>query len=502
MHAVATKSQQGHLMMVISKEKTVVVYGHFTSIHAGHIRYLKHAKEKGNNLILCLSGDGTAKNKYRYNQKLRAEAIRLLGIVDRILYLRDVELLEAIKGIEPDILVLGTEHEKSANPVITSSVKYMKESKKEILYHAGEIQYASTDLLDESIERATEKRTNKLIEVCKKYKIEKNDMIELLEQSRSKSVLIIGDIIIDEFTACEAMGMSAEAPVIVVKELRSKKFVGGAGIVSMHVKELGCRSQLISVVGDDEASNSARQILTDCGVENDLIVDQNRPTSYKKRYMVDNQKLFRVSRLEEKGITGKVEEKLLAKILERIETTDCVIVSDFVYGVITKKVLDCIRYECRKRKIPLIGDIQCSSQVGMVTKFVDFDLICPNEKEARISLQDKESGLEKLSRNLIDQTKCRSLLMKLSAEGFIIFAKDKEGNYFSQSFPALSSNPVDVAGAGDSMLAIYGMTLAGNIDMIKGSVLACFMAAISVEKMGNSPVSKIELIDKISSMMD
>ena len=97
---------------------------------------------------------------------------------------------------------------------------------------------------------------------------------------------------------------------------------------------------------------------------------------------------------------------------------------------------------------------QCSSQIGLVTKFKNFTLICPNEKEARIALQDKESGLEIISTKLFSSTNSQMLIMKLGAQGFIAFDPSLDG-LTSQSFPALSANPVDVSGRGISF-GCYG----------------------------------------------
>ena len=123
-----------------------------------------------------------------------------------------------------------------------------------------------------------------------------------------------------------------------------------------------------------------------------------------------------------------------------------------------------------------------------------FSLLCPNEREARIALHDKDSGLEILSQKLIEKTKTEKLLMKLGSEGFITYEKSFNGTIISQAYPALCANPLDVAGAGDSLLAVMATGLASNENMTKTSLLACIMASLVVQKMGNTPISKNELI--------
>ena len=110
----------------------------------------------------------------------------------------------------------------------------------------------------------------------------------------------------------------------------------------------------------------------------------------------------------------------------------------------------------------LFGDLQCSSQVGSITRFRDFTLLCPNERELRLALQDKDSGLERLSQQLLVETGCNRLIVKLAAEGFIAYDRDNNGRVYSQPFPALSVNPLDVAGAGDSVLSVLATGLASG----------------------------------------
>ena len=141
----------------------------------------------------------------------------------------------------------------------------------------------------------------------------------------------------------------------------------------------------------------------------------------------------------------------------------------------------------------LFGDLQCSSQVGSVTRFQNFSLLCPNEREARLALQDKSSGLEQLSQRLMQITGSERLVMKLGPEGFIAYDRHSDGLLSNQAFPALSVNPLDVAGAGDSLLALFATGLASGQAMMPTSALACCMASLAVETMGNTPISSTAL---------
>ena len=112
-----------------------------------------------------------------------------------------------------------------------------------------------------------------------------------------------------------------------------------------------------------------------------------------------------------------------------------IVVSDFVYGVVTPRIL--VVHELAGAQVLLFGDLQCSSQVGAITRFKKFSLLCPNEREARLALQDKDSGLEQLSQRLLQITETERLVMKLGPEGFIAYDRDADGQLSNQAFPAL-----------------------------------------------------------------
>ena len=141
----------------------------------------------------------------------------------------------------------------------------------------------------------------------------------------------------------------------------------GAAIVAKHISALGSKCTFLSVTGKDSLANYVQSDLINSGINSNLIEDQTRPTTLKKRYLVDNQKLFRVSKLEEHKLNKEIENKIIKKLRFYASKIDGIVVSDFVYGVITKKILDEIQFLSRKYSIMLFGDIQCSSQVGDIT---------------------------------------------------------------------------------------------------------------------------------------
>ncbi|WP_320675963.1 PfkB family carbohydrate kinase [Prochlorococcus sp. MIT 1300] len=485
-------------------ENLTLAYGHFTTIHPGHIRYLKHAKAQGNVLAVALIGDGEGESerRYQFKQKERAEALAMIEMADAVILLQDNELSQAIKILMPNLLVLGKEYENSMDKEILEATSILRGQGKTVEFHAGEIHYATTDLLSRSEKELIKDRRVKFKVACKRQNLDLNKLLNSMEAWQNSRLAVLGDTIIDQYAACEAVGMSAEAPVVVVRELEHKNFIGGAAVVASHIRALGAKCDLISVVGNDKTAEIVHADLNKRNIGNHLVTDNSRPTTFKKRYVVENQKLFRVSRLEDHLLSQDIEQQILDKLEEIAPQVNGIVISDFVYGVVTKKILEAVRSLAEKHKLLLFGDLQCSSQVGSIMRFKGFSLLCPNEREARIALQDKDTGLEILSKNLVRRTESQRLIMKLGAEGFIAYDRNSSNEMDSQAFPALCVNPLDVAGAGDSLLALMATGLASGEPMMATAAIGCCMASIAVETMGNTPIAKSVLTNNLIEVLE
>ncbi len=485
-----------------NKEKfygCTMTYGHFSIIHPGHIRYLSKAKKKGGLLVIALIGENNSKKnlQFEYSQKERADALQILNIVDGIILLKEDYLTAAIDLLKPLNLVLGNEFKLQETEEIRNSTKLLKKYSGKIFFDAGDINYTSSYLLEESQDSLQSKRFKSFKDEAKRQKINKKVLLESIDQFNSGKTLVLGDTIVDQYIDSEPLGISAEAPVIVVREITKKNFIGGAAIVASHIKSLGSYCDYVSVVGSDKTRTFLESKLHSQKINFNLITDPNRPTTLKKRYIVENQKIFRVSKLENKFVEKEIEEKIINTIKNKANQINTLVISDFNYGVITNRILEEITKIARKNNISLIGDVQCSSQIGHVTKLKNFDLICANEKEVRISLNDNVSGIENLCLDLVKKTSCKNLIIKLGSKGLILYKYNEKKKLISQPFPALNIHPIDTAGAGDSLLATMACGISGGLPIEIATAISCFVTSLSVERMGNIPIKKNVLKDRI-----
>ena len=468
------------------------------------MRFLQHAKEQGDLLIVAVLGDYILSKipNYRFfGQSERANSIAALHNVDYVVILDGFDLPETITAISPNVYILGTEYEKERADEVKEYVDLVYKLGGKVKYHSGDVHYTNSELFIESVDHIQNENQEKFDQVCRRYGINAARLKSYIGRFEDLSLMVLGDTIVDQYVNCDPVGMSAEAPVLVLQEMAAKEFLGGAAIVACHIRALGAICHFISVTGSDQPAKFVKTDLLDKLVIPHLFIDAERPTTFKIRYMVGNQKLLRVSRMKEHAVPKAIEEKLIEKIEALAPEINGIVISDFTYGVITPKVLETVIRLSRERGILLFGDLQCSSQVGNVAKFKGFDLICPTEREARIALSDHVNGLEKLAMDLLDDAKCRNLLITLGSDGFVAYQRRNEDKVSqSQHFPALVTNPVDVAGAGDSLLSVMALSHCSGANLMESSVLGACVAAITVNCVGNIPIDKANLVEYIDQL--
>lgn len=478
----------------------VVCVGHFNVLHPGHVRYLDFASKLGSNLCVVLRGDADLSDeeaKHFFPEAQRAHSLRSLESVDLVVTSGSKTLSECLQKIAPRILVLGNEHKDSADKHVHSALSALKTSSTKVIYHSGEQANITWGFDSVSVDTKSIAAREKFVAVCEQHGVSDEKLITILNRFEAIESLVVGDLIVDNFVSCQAVGLSSEAPVVVVKEIESNKFVGGGGVVAAHITSLGAKSSFVSTVGHDEVGEYAATSLQESGVSEYLIRDQLRPTTFKTRYMVETQKLFRVSRLEDQNISGEVEDKLIEKIQEIGPKCSNIIVSDFVYGVVTPRVLEAVVSLAKQHGVPLFGDLQCSSQVGSILKFKNFSMIFPTEKEARIAVNAKDSGLEYVARQILQRSNCDNLAITLGANGVIMYVTGRDNYVSNVHLPALSVHPVDVAGAGDSMLASMSSAISSGASPVEAAALGSIVAACAIETMGNTPINKTRVIERI-----
>jgi rfaE bifunctional protein kinase chain/domain len=469
--------------------KVVLVTGNFNILHPGHIRLLAFARELGDCLVVGVNPDTT--EGVTLPVALRLEGVRSHKNVD-VAFEVDMPVGDVIARLRPDIVVKGGEHEHADNPEKPA----LDAIGGRLVFSSGSTFSQSWDDLDNG--RRLPGRVVSALprDYVARRHIRPDALFATLDAISRMRVLVIGDVIVDEYVDCDTLGLSQEDPTIVVTPVRRKTFIGGAAIVAAHARGLGANVAFVSVVGEDESARFVEERLSAAGVRHHLAADASRPTTLKKRYRSASKTLLRVSELRQHPISPELREELLQEIRRHIGYLDLILFADFNYGCLPTEFVEEIAELAHAHGVMMAADSQASSQLADIARFRNMRLVTPTEREARMSLKDQSSGLVVVAESLLTSASSDNVIVTLGADGMLIHAKIGDGRQ-TDRLPALNPAPRDVAGAGDSFFCLASLALASGADIWSASLLGAVAAACQVSRVGNIPLSLDEVTGEL-----
>ena len=477
----------------MADKTTVLVSGAFNVLHPGHLRLLRFAKECGDQLIVAVNSDRIAMGGAYVPEDLRLEVVQSNNWVDEA-FLIDEPIAQVIARLQPNIVVKGKEHETKFNPELSVLEVYGGR----LIFSSGETVFSSIDLLRSEFLQSNSGVIELPTDYMKRHSISIERLLSLINSFSRLKVCVIGDLLVDEYITCEALGMSQEEPTLVVTPLDTTRFLGGAGIVAAHAAGLGASALFISVAGNDMHSTFARGALEQAGVTSHLLIDDSRPTPHKQRYRSKGKSLLRVNHLHQRSISVALQAQLQKQFEVIVSGIDLLVFSDFNYGCLPQALVHSLIGVANSQKVRLAADSQSSSQVGDISRFRGMDLITPTEREARISTRNHEEGIVVMAEQLRKQALANNILIKLGEEGVLVHAGETDPHFgLDDRISALNSAPKDSSGAGDSMLISSALTLASGGNIWEAACVGSLAAAIQVGRMGNIPLSAHELLQEI-----
>jgi rfaE bifunctional protein kinase chain/domain len=475
-------------------KKVVFVSGNFNIIHPGHLRLLRFAKECGDYLVVGILDDKAPSSFI--DETLRLESLQAIAWVDYAFILRESPV-SFIEKLRPAIVVKGNEHEEMDNPEKNVLSQYGGK----LLFCSGEISFSSIDLMKTEWKEFSVSSIKKPVDYLKRHKFSLSELVEISNRMKGLKVCVLGDMIVDEYITCDALGMSQEDPTIVVTPVAREKFIGGAGIVALHARGLGANVQFFSIVGADETQSFAQQHLVSHGVHVHLFQDESRPTTLKQRFRARQKTLLRVSHLRQHAISAEIRELFHREVSEVIDGMDLVIFADFNYGCLPQTLVEQVTKLCDQKRIMMVADSQSSSQYGDVSRFKKMTLVTPTEREARFAVHDFESGLVVLAEKLRRKALAKNVIITLDEEGVLIHAAtETETDWLTDKLPAFNTAPKDVSGAGDSFLTCTSMAMAVGADIWQSSYLGSLASACQVGRIGNIPLAPQDIKAEINGI--
>jgi D-beta-D-heptose 7-phosphate kinase/D-beta-D-heptose 1-phosphate adenosyltransferase len=316
-----------------------------------------------------------------------------------------------------------------------------------------------------------------------------SDIDVFLERVGVLRILVLGDLILDEYLWGKTERISPEAPVQVVEVQRNEMRLGGAGNVMHNLVTLGCHVHVASIMGDDADGRLLTQMLEDKGVDTGgIYFAQDRVTSRKTRVIASHQQMLRIDRESCQAISLDLENTLLSHVRTIANGYQAILVSDYLKGVLTEGVLQQVIAVGNDLGIPVVVDPKGSDY----SKYRGATLLTPNRKEAQaasgISIVDGES-LTRAGRRLCDDLDLDALVLTRSEEGMSLFFRDGSEAHL----PTEAREVFDVSGAGDTVLALFGLGLGAGLSLQESAHLANLAAGVVVGKVGTSTVTADEL---------
>lgn len=473
--------------------ETTFVSGVFNILHPGHRRFLDFAASQNKKLIIGILSDKIAGDKAYMPEDIRLAAVKAYSKLAHVILITS-EVKEVLYDYRPKLIIKGPEYKDQIN-----DEEVIKTWGGALIFSAGNEKSGSPIEVVNSDFQVPWK-TKEIKEYIHRRKISKSTIIKLIENFDKVEALTIGDVILDVYQYCRPLGMSKEDPTIVVQPTREEQYLGGAGIVAAHASALNSHARLVSVVGSDVSSKIVAQFLSQYSVNNSVIIDTSRKTTTKTRLKCDGKTLLKVSDLIEDQISKNMILKVIKEVRKHIDSTNLIIFSDFNYGILPQHLVEELSKLACKKGVLTTADSQSSSQFGDICRFRNMNLITPTEHEARLALNDKESGIVSIAYKLIKKSKAKNAFITLGEDGVLIQdGKNIESADGVDRLPALSKICRDNSGAGDSMLTAASLALSQGADIWHAAFIGSIASGIQVSSIGNKPISSDSLMKAIYS---
>jgi D-glycero-beta-D-manno-heptose-7-phosphate kinase len=312
-----------------------------------------------------------------------------------------------------------------------------------------------------------------------------SDARALVERMRGRAILVVGDLMIDEWIWGAVTRISPEAPVPVVAVTDHSFTLGGAGNVANNLVALGASVEFVGAVGEDAFAADVRRMLREEGVnDSGVFTADDRPTTRKTRIVAHNQQVVRADWEDTSSLSPPDRTKIIAYLKNRAAGVDAVILSDYAKGLLSYEIvqaaLGCklVLADPKPQNIEFFHGVTC---------------VAPNEHEAEIATGIKindEASLARAGTSLLEQLDCRYVVITRGEHGMALFGAQGE----RLTIPSVARKVFDVSGAGDTVIAVLSLALAGGATIELAMQLANFAAGAVVEKLGTATASSDEII--------
>jgi rfaE bifunctional protein kinase chain/domain/rfaE bifunctional protein nucleotidyltransferase chain/domain len=470
----------------IKRKMTIgLSHGVFDLVHLGHIFHFNEAKKKVDILIVSVTSDKyvfKGPGRPFFSQEQRMEVISNLESVDYVTLSDSDSSLNIINSVKPNIYFKGPDYKDNSKDFTKKIIQEnnLVKRNKGITFYTSAKKYSSTLLLNKLSFKKT-KNNLAIKKIKKNFSFEK--IKKIIDSLNHVKPFVIGEIIIDKYVFCEALGKSGKEPMLVLRDIFEELYLGGSGAIANHISAFCKKIFLLGMIGEKKEKLEFIHKNIKPGIIFNYICKKKSPTIIKKRYLdsISKSKIFGVYSLNDCVITQTENKNLMLKFLRIKNKTDLTILSDYGHGFISKTFS---RKLIKQSKFIAVNAQINAANFGhhSLENYHNVDFMIINENELKHEMRSKSDKIHKLMKSLCNKLKIKFLAVTRGSSGVILYNKSKNSFYYSEAF---ADKIVDKVGAGDTMLSILSICLYKNIDPDLSLLISSFCAAQSVKSIGN-----------------
>ncbi len=465
--------------------RIVHCHGVFDLLHVGHLRYLRAARQLGDVLVVTVTPDehvNKGPHRPAFPAELRAEHVAALDCVSFAAVNHWASAVEPIKLLRPDIYVKGSEYRgdtiKPDTPIYHE--KHAVESVGGQLAFTDEIVFSSSNLLNRFFSDLPAGTKRWLDDFNGRHGIE--SLHSAFAAARPLKLLVVGEVIIDEYQYCEAIGKSSKEPTLVVKRGECETFAGGILAVANNATSCCDRVSLLTQLGDRDTYESFCREHLDTRVEPHLLTRHDSPTIVKQRF-VDAyffSKLLEVYTINDAPMSEADNLAWCEALEEQVAEADAVLVIDFGHGLMTPEAVERV---CDGAKFLAVNVQANAGNLGynVIDKYPRADLLCIAQNELRLNCRDKTGDLHNLLEAAARKMNARAAVVTRGKSGCLTWDA-REGR---SHLPAVAAKVVDRVGAGDTFLSVMTPLLAAGASTEVAAFAASVAGAEAVATIGH-----------------
>lgn len=483
--------------------KTVVhCHGVFDLLHPGHIKHFEAAKHQGDVLVVTITPDkyvGKGPGRPIFNERLRAESIAALEVVDYIAINEWPTSVETIRQLAPTVYCKGSDY---ADPDMDLTGKILDEQRAiesvgGYIHFTDEITFSSTKLINDHFSVFSEEAQTFLEEFRELYPSEA--IINQLESLKNMKVLVIGDTIVDEYYYCSPLGKSPKENLIPARYLYQESYAGGVLAIANHIAGFCDEVKVVTGLG---GLNTYKNFILEhlkSNVQAEFFLSENAPTVVKQRFVEIDllRKLFEVQFMDGNVQPVKISQAVCRYLDSELSNYDLVVVGDYGHGFMDHAILKTLN---EKAKFLAVNAQTNSANIGfnLITKYPRADYFCIDEPELRLAAHDKISPLEETVVRIANKLDCHQAVITRGHYGAMVY-NDEQGTI---NIPVFSNEVIDSVGAGDAFLAITAPCVAAGFSPELVGFIGNAAGALAIRIVGNkTAVDPVPLYKYIRTLL-